>query len=64
MSIEKIRKLIMEICDLQDKEFHIRKSNKYKCEHYDTYHEEYDKVRSDLINARISFVDECNKFVN
>lgn len=64
MSIEKIRNLIIEIYNLQKKEFHMRHDNKYRCENYDTFYDDYEKIRTDLINTRKLFIDECNNFVD
>lgn len=64
MSIEKIKNLIIEINELKHQEYRMRKSNKYKCENYDTYEEDYDEVYNNLINTRKLFIDECNSFVD
>lgn len=62
--LQEIKNLIISIYNLENKEYHMRHNNKYKCEHYDTYDDDYDKIYSDLVDTRSLFIEKCNEFVD
>lgn len=62
--LENIKNLIIKIHELGKKEYHMRHSNKYKCEHYDNYNIDYYELKINLNNTRNLFIEKCNEFVD
>lgn len=62
--LENIKKMLIKICELEAEDYKIRHDTKYKCENFETYEHEHEKICSELINIRNSFCNMCNDYIN
>ena len=62
--LENIKKMLIKMSELKSEEYKMRHDTKYKCENFETYEHEHEKICSELINIRNSFCDMCNDYIN